>query len=43
MHLTNYSLNKNHPDFKLPRDGDDILGNNNSHKRTLTSVFQTIK
>lgn len=40
MHLTNYHLNKDHPDFKLPKEDDDILGINSANKRTYTSVLK---
>ena len=39
MHLTNYSLNKDHPKFKLPDPNSDIFDINESNKRTLTSVY----
>ena len=39
MHLTNYSLNKDHPEFKLPDPSSDIFDINESNKRTLTSVY----
>lgn len=42
MHLTNYSLNKDHKDFRLPKDGDDILGENTANKRTYTSVLKEL-
>lgn len=43
MHLTNYSLNKDHKDFKLPSDSDNILEENTANKRTFTSVLKEIK
>ena len=39
MHLTNYTLNKDHPNFKLPDDSTDIFDINDCHKRTLTSIY----
>ena len=38
-HLTNYSLNKDAKDFVAPEGVED----NKAHKRTLTSVFKTLK
>jgi hypothetical protein len=43
MHLTNYSLNKDHPNFKLPESNTDIFDVNDSNKRTLTSVYIQLK
>lgn len=43
MHLTNYSLNKDHPDFHLPDDNCDILGENQASKRTFTSVLKSLE
>jgi hypothetical protein len=39
MHLTNYNLNKDHPEFKLPSEDTDIFDINDCHKRTLSSVY----
>jgi tubulin polyglutamylase TTLL6/13 len=39
VHLTNYSLNKDNNDFKAPTCTED----DTAHKRTLTSVFKTLK
>ena len=43
MHLTNYSLNKDHPNFKLPESTTDIFDINEANKRTLTSVYMQLK
>jgi tubulin polyglutamylase TTLL6/13 len=39
VHLTNYSLNKENDDFKAPTSLED----DTAHKRTLTSVFKTLR
>jgi tubulin polyglutamylase TTLL6/13 len=40
MHLTNYSINKESPDFVFndSEDSDDV-----GHKRSLTSVFKILE
>jgi hypothetical protein len=40
MHLTNYSINKHSEDFK---ESDNILAINNASKRTLASLFLSLK
>lgn len=39
VHLTNYSLNKDNQSFKAPTSIED----DSAHKRTITSVFNTLK
>ena len=39
VHLTNYSLNKDNNDFKVPTSTDD----NSAHKRTISSMFKTLR
>ena len=43
MHLTNYSLNKENPAFRLPDDSTDILEINEAHKRTYSSVKKSME
>lgn len=40
MHLTNYAINKNNPDFEMNQDDkqDDI-----GHKRSFTSVLKYLE
>lgn len=40
MHLTNYSINKHSEDYK---ESDNILAINNASKRTLASLFLSLK
>jgi tubulin polyglutamylase TTLL11 len=42
MHLTNYSLNKDHANFKTLDSETDIFGINDSSKRLFSSVLQQI-
>jgi tubulin polyglutamylase TTLL6/13 len=39
VHLTNYALNKDNGDFKMPQNVND----NTSHKRSISSLFKTLK
>lgn len=39
MHLTNYSLNKNSPNFKLPTK-EDVLNLNDASKRTMNVTWR---
>ena len=39
MHLTNYSINKDNPDFIQPEDLED----DGSHKRTVSSLMNTLR
>eukprot|EP00347_Sterkiella_histriomuscorum_P015864 403355394 len=39
MHLTNYSINKHHEDYK---ESENILEPNNDTKRTLESLYKTL-
>lgn len=39
VHLTNYALNKDNDDFKLPESVDDET----SHKRSITSFLKRLK
>lgn len=39
MHLTNYSINKHHEEYK---ESEDILNPNNDTKRTLASLYKTL-
>ncbi|KAL4508036.1 hypothetical protein ABPG72_021409 [Tetrahymena utriculariae] len=41
MHLTNYSLNKNNPTFKLPTE-EDLYKDNDASKRTMQVAWQQI-
>ncbi len=43
MHLTNYSLNKDNPIFRLPDAQTNILDINSAHKRTLTSIWRSLE
>ena len=39
IHLTNYALNKDNQEFKLPTDIND----DTAHKRSITSLMKTLK
>lgn len=39
IHLTNYSLNKNNPNFTLPTE-DDLFKENNASKRTMEVTWK---
>ena len=39
MHLTNYAINKDNPNFE---HNDDIDNQDTGHKRSLTSVLQLL-
>jgi hypothetical protein len=41
MHLTNYSINKMSEDYVTTKQ-ENILADNNSTKRTLQSLYQTL-
>ena len=40
MHLTNYSINKNHPNFKA---NTDAFNAEDGHKRSLKGVFEHMR
>ena len=40
MHLTNYAINKNNPNFQFNKSDKNM---NQGHKRSLTSVIETLK
>ena len=42
MHLTNYSINKQNKDY-VHLSADEILKDNNGTKRTLSSLYETLK
>ena len=45
MHLTNYAINKNNNNFvqNAAGDSDDDLNDDGTHKRSLKSLYYTLK
>ena len=40
MHLTNYAINKDHPNYEF---NENMKKHNEGHKRSLTSVFEILE
>ena len=43
MHLTNYSINKHNDKGYVHTDKQDVLTDNDGTKRTLSSIYETLK